>query len=194
MLSPMFWIPHFFRKLTLWNFSMFTCLSFYFVLLLLLLFFLILAMPRSMQDLSSPTRDWTHALPLHWQRSVLTTGPPGKSLTCILNIYKNVQDSPITVVKRPKPQVIHFSDLPSSLACAYSLLSFKLCYLKAFYVVFLSPGLPFTPQLLKIWLYLRGICSFYDYWCLPDWQIHGILLLETFVILLISSFVKLSFH
>ena len=31
-------------------------------------------------DLSSPTRDRTRA-PLHWERGVLTTGPPGKSLT-----------------------------------------------------------------------------------------------------------------
>ena len=37
-------------------------------------------------------------------------------------MYKNVQDSPITVIKRPKPQIFHSSDLPSSLDCAHSLL------------------------------------------------------------------------
>ena len=107
-------------------------------------------------------------------------------------MYKNVQDSPITVIKRPKPQIVIPPICPPLLIVL--ILSFKLHFLKVFDVVFLSPYLSFTPQLLKIWLYLRGICSFYDYWCLPDWQTHGILLLETFVILLISSFVKLNFH
>ena len=32
----------------------------------------------SMWDLSSPTRDWTHAPP-HWKHRVLTIGLPGKS-------------------------------------------------------------------------------------------------------------------
>ena len=41
-------------------------------------FSLYLAAPGSMQDLYSPTRDWTHN-PLHWERGILTTGLPGKS-------------------------------------------------------------------------------------------------------------------
>ena len=96
-------------------------------------------MPRSMRDLSSLTRDWTHGL---CTGSVLTTGPPGKSLTCILNIYKNVQDSPITVVKRPKSQLIRSSDLPSSLACALSLLSSYAswkCFMLFFYILIFHP-------------------------------------------------------
>ena len=41
-------------------------------------FFLIFGLPCGMQDLSSPTRDQTHA-PLQWKHRVLTIGPPGKS-------------------------------------------------------------------------------------------------------------------
>ena len=37
-----------------------------------------LAVPHSMWDLSSPTRDHTHAL--NWKLGVLTNGLPGKSL------------------------------------------------------------------------------------------------------------------
>ena len=43
------------------------------------------AMPLGMWDLSSLTRDWTHA-PLHWKLRVLITGAPGKLLKChVLN-------------------------------------------------------------------------------------------------------------
>ena len=41
-----------------------------------------LAMLRSLQDLSSLTRNQTHA-PLQWKHRVLTTGLPGKSLQCL---------------------------------------------------------------------------------------------------------------
>ena len=46
----------------------------------------LLAEPRGMWDLSSLTRDWTHA-PLQWKCRILTTGPPGDSLICLLNWY-----------------------------------------------------------------------------------------------------------
>lgn len=46
----------------------------------------------------------------------------------------------------------------------------------------------------KFGFYLRWICFGYYYWCPPDWQISGTLLLEISVILLIPSFVKLHFH
>ena len=43
---------------------------------MMLFFFLFFFLcPHGMQDLSSPTRDWTHAL---WKHAVLTTGRPGK--------------------------------------------------------------------------------------------------------------------
>lgn len=35
-----------------------------------------------MCDLSSLTKDWTHA-PLHWKRGISTTGPPGKSINVL---------------------------------------------------------------------------------------------------------------
>ena len=44
----------------------------------LLIYFL--AVLRGLQDLSSLTRDWTQALGSESVESVLTTGPPGKSL------------------------------------------------------------------------------------------------------------------
>jgi hypothetical protein len=37
-----------------------------------------LAAPHGLQDLSSPTRNWTRA-PVQWKCRVLTTGPPGNS-------------------------------------------------------------------------------------------------------------------
>ena len=47
--------------------------------------FLFLAMPCNMWDLSSLTRD-KNLCPWQWQRGVLTTGLPGKSLNSFLNI------------------------------------------------------------------------------------------------------------
>ena len=38
--------------------------------------------PQSVQDLNSPTRDWTSA-PLQWKLGILTTGLPGKSQAVI---------------------------------------------------------------------------------------------------------------
>ena len=44
-----------------------------------------LAAPWSIWDLSSPTRDQTsYPASLHLKQRVLTTGPPGRSLVCIL--------------------------------------------------------------------------------------------------------------
>ena len=43
-----------------------------------LFFFFFWSEPQSMQDPSSPTRDWTHAS--YSESAVLTTGSPGKSL------------------------------------------------------------------------------------------------------------------
>ena len=48
--------------------------------ILFLKFIYCLAMPFCMQDLFSPTRDGIH-IPLQWKCRVLTTGPPGKSLS-----------------------------------------------------------------------------------------------------------------
>ena len=45
-------------------------------------FFLSLAMQHGMQDLSSPTRDRTHAL-CNEKVGALTTGPPGKSVNLL---------------------------------------------------------------------------------------------------------------
>ena len=62
------------------------CIEF---VIILLLFYILGVWPWGMWDLSSPTRDWTHTL--HWQAKssnvqslpVLTTGPPGKSLSSL---------------------------------------------------------------------------------------------------------------
>ena len=45
---------------------------------LIAIYFYFLALLPDMWDLSSPTRDRTHA-PLHWKCGILTTGPPGMS-------------------------------------------------------------------------------------------------------------------
>ena len=52
--------------------------------------FFFLATRYGMQDLSSPTRDQTHALSS--ESTVLTTGPPGKSLV-VINLNGNAPGS-----------------------------------------------------------------------------------------------------
>jgi len=56
--------------------------------ILFLKFFYCLAVPFCMQDLFPPTRDRIHT-PLQWKCRVLTTGPPGKSLSLPLKKKKN---------------------------------------------------------------------------------------------------------
>lgn len=70
-------IPHFFFSSL---YSMTHCYSF-FLQTLNFLALLFLAMPCSMQDLISPTRDQTSA-PLHWESGVLITGLPKKWPLC----------------------------------------------------------------------------------------------------------------
>lgn len=76
MLSPKFWAPHPFGYLSLWNFSIFSC---------------------------------------------------------ILNIYKNAQDSPITKTNKPKTKMIPPPCAPLLLH-AHFLLSFKVCFLKVYFI------------------------------------------------------------
>lgn len=71
---------------------------------------------------------------------------------CILNVYKNAQDSPITETHKTENQ-------NNSLTLYYSLATRSLSLLSSYispkytvYVVFLFPHLPFTPRLLQIWL------------------------------------------
>ena len=63
-------------------FCAFLVLCFFFFFFSLSVFNFILAMPRSLQDLNSLTRDWTRAM-----RRVLTTRPPGNS-RCIPISYR----------------------------------------------------------------------------------------------------------
>ena len=64
-----------------WNFiHSFIRKHFECMLLFFLFLFLFLAMLRGLQDLSSPTRDWTLG-PWQWKCRVLTTEPPGISLS-----------------------------------------------------------------------------------------------------------------
>ena len=55
-----------------------------------LFFFIFLAAPHGMQDLSSPTRQWT--------RGVLTTGPPGNSRRCTLLKVNSTQETPVVTL------------------------------------------------------------------------------------------------
>ena len=72
-------------------------------------FFFFLAVPRSMQDLSSLTRDGTRA-PLQWKHRVLTTGPPGNSpnfsfleLKCSVSCNSKNWQLPVMMKLLPSP-------------------------------------------------------------------------------------------
>ena len=53
--------------------------SYFYLFIIIFLIFIYLS-PHGLWNLSCLTRDWAHAL-LHWKHRVLTTGPPGKSLS-----------------------------------------------------------------------------------------------------------------
>lgn len=105
--------------------------------------------------------------------------------TYILNIYKNVRDSPITKTNQTENQN-YSSTLHSPLATC-SLPPFFQAMLpeSMFYMLFFYFYIYSTYSVRNLASTL--ICACYDYWCSPDWQVNEILLVEMSVVLLIPS-------